>query len=481
VSVGLSGLGKDWIRKEFHHIDFGDKRLRKRFFETAEFLSAKASASIHQSCHGAWPLAKGAYRLFGNERVRASEILCSHRRETKKRLRGHSRLFSIQDTSHLDFDSHQKTQGLGSISKAYRKHKRGLMLHAALMVTEQGLPLGLSASKCWSRVAREETAREKQRRIYTSAIREKESVKWIDALQETVAITPAGCELITIGDREADIFEFVQSAQSLDTSFIVRNRQDRRFINAKGKKTKLRSALSRSPLLRTIAIEIPENRNRAARTAHVEIRATSGALPIRNHLVYGPKGKTAGRHIHEKVPVYVIGVKERHPPKGVEAVDWVLLTNLPVTDADSAVEKVMWYGLRWKIEEFFRTLKSGCSIEQCRLNTAEKLMKMVMLKSVIAFKLMYLAKAAVSHPDAACTQVLTNVEWQTLYRRAHQTATLPKYAPTVLQAVIWLGQLGGFLNRRSDGLPGMMSLWRGYEILQESIQMSLILRPRNCG
>lgn len=101
-----------------------------------------------------------------------------------------------------------------------------------------------------------------------------------------------------------------------------------------------------------------------------------------------------------------------------------------------------------------------------------------MVQGVIAFKLMYLAKAAVSHPNIERTQVLADKEWQTLYRRDHQTATLPKCPPTILQAVIWLG---GFLNRRSDGLPGMMALWQGYEILHENIHMSLILKPRTCG
>lgn len=93
--------------------------------------------------------------------------------------------------------------------------------------------------------------------------------------------------------------------------------------------------------------------------------------------------------------VYVVSVKEINVPKGAEAINWTLLTNVPVTDFRTAVEKVAWYTLRWKIEELFRILKSGCQIEATRLSSADRLMRMIAVKSVIAFKLMYLAKAAI--------------------------------------------------------------------------------------
>jgi hypothetical protein len=481
MNTRLSGLGENWVQEEFAHIHFGDKRLNKRFLETVESLSHKASSSINGSCHGVWSKAKGAYRLFGNERVNCQEMFYSHRIETSKRLPGHSQIFCLQDTTHLDFDSHNKTQGLGSISKAYRKHKMGLMLHAALMVTEAGLPLGISSLQCWSRVPQEETQQEKQIRAYTCAIEEKESFKWLEALQESNVVLPQDSHLITIGDREADIFELLQTAQELNTSFIIRNRQDRTWFTAQGTRTQLRTALSLAPLLDTMTIFIPKNHQRTQRTARVEIRTSFGLIPIRNNIVYGPKANTHEHSRREKLPVYIIGIQEPNPPQGVEAVDWVLLTNLPVMDAESAKEKIRWYQLRWKIEEFFRTLKSGCLIEQCRLNTADKLKKITILKSIIAFKLMYLTKAAASHPDEDCTQVLSKEEWQTLYRRIHQTATLPAKPPTILQAVTWIAKLGGFLHRKSDKLPGLMSLWRGYDILQESIQMARILQDHSYG
>lgn len=127
--------------------------------------------------------------------------------------------------------------------------------------------------------------------------------------------------------------------------------------------------------------------------------------------------------------------------------------------------------MRWRIEEYFRILKSGCNIERSRLSTKEKLQKLIALKSIIAYKILFLSKLALTAPEIDCTQILSQEEWQTLYIREHQTTQVPQKPPNIKQALIWLGKLGGFMNRKNDNLPGAMTLWRGYEELQQSIIM----------
>lgn len=200
-------------------------------------IEGKASGSINQSCH-TWKDAKGAYRLFSNDKCVVDEIYDSHHRETGARIKGHKVIFAIQDTTYLDFDSH-KTQGLGSVSKAYKIHKMGLIVHSTLAVTMNGLPLGLLSQQCWSRPLREETTPEKSKRIYKTSKVNKESYKWITALKESLKNVPEDTQIITLVDREADIFDFLWTAKSLGTLFVVRNRQDRKFICLDGVKTKL--------------------------------------------------------------------------------------------------------------------------------------------------------------------------------------------------------------------------------------------------
>ena len=132
-----------------------------------------------------------------------------------------------------------------------------------------------------------------------------------------------------------------------------------------------------------------------------------------------------------------------------------MLTNIPVTSFDNAIERINWYKLRWKIEEYFAVLKSGCKIENSRLSTKERLEKLIALKSIIAFKILYLSKVAASFPEEACTKILSSEEWTALYIREHKTLLIPEEPPTIKQVVIWLGKLGGFINRKSDKLPGL--------------------------
>lgn len=470
--------GDKWLERELRHVKLGDKRLIRRLINTSLLIEGKASGSINQSCE-TWKEAKGAYRLLSNKKLAAKEIYCSHYKETGERIKGNEVVFSIQDTTYLDFDSHVKTQGLGSISKAYTKHKKGLILHTTLIVSREGLPLGLTSQQCWARVIREENAKEKARRRYITSPQNKESYKWRTALKETINIVPPATQVVTLGDREADIFEFLWDTQDSGTLFVIRNRQNRRFICPTIGKTKLETSINNVSTKQEIMIEVPKKDRQKARQASIEIKYTFGLIPIRSPSLYG--SKDTGHKISDKVRVYVIRAKEMNPPEGVEAIDWTLLTNLPVTNFEEAIEKINWYKLRWKIEEYFKILKSGCKIENSRLSTREKLERLIAIKSIIAFKILYLSKVALSQSEEPCTKILTPQEWKALYMREHQTILLPEEPPTIKQAIIWLGKLGGFLNRKNDKLPGITSLWRGYENLNQSMKMLAILSPQTCG
>ncbi len=471
-------LGDKWLEREFRHVNFGDQRLIKRLIKTSSLIESKAFGSINQSCRS-WKEAKGAYRLFSNKKFDPAGIYYSHYKETQERIKGNEFVFSVQDTTYLDFDSHIKTKGLGSVSKSYTKHKMGLIVHSALMFTMEGLPLGLSSQQCWARVIREETAQEKSRRKYISSTEDKESYKWIAALKDTMHIIPKDTKVITIGDREADIFELLWSCQEKGSLFIVRNRQNRKFISTEGRKTNLQTHINQISAKKEIVIQVPKKNNEAARMANIEIKYMFGLIPIRTPSLYG--SKNTEHKISDKVVLYVVRAKEQVPPKGVEAIDWLLLTNVPVSNFEDTIERINWYKLRWRIEEYFRVLKSGCKIENSRLATKERLEKLIAIKSIIAFKILYLSKVAISHPQEVCTKILTSQEWQTLYIREHKTIFIPEEPPTMKQAIIWLGKLGGFMNRKNDKLPGTMTLWRGYENLTESIEILSIFLSQNCG
>jgi hypothetical protein len=359
-----------WLESELQHVKFKYKRLIDRLIKTSNLIEWKASGSINQSCRN-WKDAKGAYRLFSNEKVEVREIYSSHYKETYNRIKDQSFILAVQDTTYLDYDSHIKTKDLGSISKAYTKHKMGLIVHSSLAVTVDGMPLGLTSQQCWARPIREEKSVEKSRRKYVTKIEDKESYKWISALKQTIKNVP-NIKIITIGDREADIFEFLWEVEALGTLFVIRNRHDRKLICPEVGKTKVQSNIKKSLIKQEIILQVPKKGSHRAAT--IEVKYSTGFIPIRPASIYGSSSK---HKISDNIMVYVISAKEINPPEGVEAIDWTLLTNVPVNNMDDAVERISWYKLRWKIEEYFRILKSGCKIENSRLSTQARLKRLI--------------------------------------------------------------------------------------------------------
>jgi hypothetical protein len=223
-------------------------------------------------------------------------------------------------------------------------------------------------------------------------------------------------------------------------------------------------ALSAAPSLGTLTVEIPSNGKRKARTARVAVCVVQVTIKPPQR-----RGKAKDSGSTEPLSLNVIAATETHPPPGVEAISWVLLTNLPVNDFEGATEKVEWYGMRWGIETWHKVLKSGCTVEDCRLEKADRLKRHLALFSIIAVRLMYVTYLARVQPDVPATGVFSNEEVEALHIRVHKTQPPPK-PPTLREAVRMMGRLGGHLGRKCDGEPGVTVLWRGWMSLYETVE-----------
>lgn len=154
-------------------------------------------------------------------------------------------------------------------------------------------------------------------------------------------------------------------------------------------------------------------------------------------------------------PVHVVHAKETDPPEATEGVDWLLLTTLPVTSLEDAVEKINWYTLRWRIERFYYVLKSGCRIEELQFETIDKPKKAIALYSLVAWRILWLTYQARETPEASCATILERYEWQALCCMVNNTPVLPDTPPTLQESVRLIGKLGGHLGRKGDGMPGV--------------------------
>jgi Transposase DNA-binding/Transposase Tn5 dimerisation domain len=459
----------EWVTQEFARADLRDKRLDRRLLKTAAQLAKSPASPINEAC-GTWASTQAAYRLFNNPKASTPGILKPHWEATAARMAGcGGAVLVMQDTVFFSYGTHVKTRGLGSIGKSNAAHERGLVMHNALAFTTSGVPLGILSQSIWARrEIPEEDYQEKIERLQVTAIEEKESSKWLVALRETVERAPSGVPVVTVADRESDFFEFLTQAQELRAKYLIRARTDRKLVPEDSEGcVRMLDALSDAPALGTMTIEVPGNGSRKARTACIEVRVAPVAIKAPERR--GAHAKASGSS--EPVIVTLIGATEQSPPAGSESISWVLLTNLTVKDFESATEKVRWYGKRWGIEIWHKVLKSGCKVEDCMLEEAERLKRYLTLFSIIGVRLMHVAYLARAHPDLPATEVFSVVEIQVLHLRV--TKALPPAEPslTLREVVRMLGKLGGHLGRKGDGEPGVLILWRGWMRLYESVEM----------
>ena len=145
----------------------------------------------------------------------------------------------------------------------------------------------------------------------------------------------------------------------------------------------------------------------------------------------------------------------------------MLITNQPVKNLAAAIEQVRWYALRWRIEMFFKVLKSGFRVEACRLGTADRLIRYLMLMSIIAWRLFMITLMARANPSESCSGFLSKPEWTVLTIKSSRATAPPTVAPTIADAIILIAKLGGYLARKGDGPPGTLALWRGWKRLTD--------------
>ena len=157
--------------------------------------------------------------------------------------------------------------------------------------------------------------------------------------------------------------------------------------------------------------------------------------------------------------------------------EWRLLTNVPTTTREEALERARWYTARWGIEVFHRTLKSGCLIEDRQLGFVARLENCLAIDLVVAWRIYYLTMLGRMDPEAPCTLFFRDPEWKALYSWYHSTAKLPPQPPSLREATRWIAIKGGFQGRKCDGDPGPEVLWVGLQKLDVAIDMYLIYRP----
>jgi len=317
--------------------------------------------------------------------------------------------------------------------------------------TPERVPLGLIAQQTWIRPVEEYG--KKVTRI-SRPIEEKESYKWILSLNatETVQEKYPDTLLVNVGDREADIYDLFKLASKYKCELLVRASWNRRVEH---EENYLWPCMEAKPVAATLEMNVPIKKSKKLREAVVEIR-------FANIAIRPPKSNGKEEKSIEITAVYL---NEPNPPESTKPLSWMLLTTLSVANDQESLTIIGYYSARWGIETFHRVLKSGCKIEKRQLQTAERLRSCLVLDSIVAWRILLLTMLGRQTPDLPCDVVFEEYEWKALYCYVHKTTEPPEKPPSISEAVQLVARVGGFLGRKSDGLPGTMVLWRGLQQL----------------
>ena len=459
-----------WVKREFADVDLGDARLDRRFRSIMVDLSRRCGKSIASS-FDRWATIKAAYRFFDNARVQPELMLAPHIQQTAERVRAsrESTVLFLQDTVYLDYGRRPATRGLDKVARAGSgTATEGLMLHNTLVTTVSGLPLGLADQRFIDRkhFLGPEKNLSGTRRV-DLPVEQRESCRWIDVVRQCAVLDTGTARRVHVCDREADFYELFRDAAALGEHVLVRASRNRSIDKARRRDAPsawLFDTLEAEPECGRTTVSIQVNGKRKYRTAELSIAYRTISMPP-------PPNRSVARHGADlpMVSLNAIIAVERDAPRGIEPLCWILLTSLEVADADSAIEKVRWYSTRWNVEVFHKVLKSGCAVEKAQLGDADRLKNYVTVKSLVAWRLFWLARMREHSPDAPCDTVLDRTEWVLLYRKTHKTKTVPKETPSLADALLWIAKLGGYIGRASDPDPGVISQWRGWERLMDIV------------
>jgi hypothetical protein len=452
-----------WIDRELAASKFKDKRLGARLRRIVTQLDRAVGEPIPLACAD-WANTKAAYRFLSNENVGEGEILAGHFISTRDRIKASDGpILIIQDTTEFVF-KRPRPEEIGALTYAPNKRNRdrlltlhtvcGLLMHSSLAITTEGLPLGMTAIKFWTRSKFKKTRALKRHINPTRVpIEKKESFRWLANMRQSLELVGDSERCIHVGDRENDIYEFFCAAQENNSKFLVRACVDR--LAGDGDHT-IEDEMAEVPVRGCHIVEI--------RTKTGEIEQARVQLRYKRIHVLPPIGK---KKKYPSLALTVIHAEEREAPPHRAPVVWKLVTNLDVRSAEEAIEKLHWYALRWKIEVFHNILKSGCRAEDAKLRTAERLVNLIAIFCLLSWRIFWTTMMNRVAPEGPPEIAFTADEIKILSLAVKEGAAAPEGKPTLSFYLMKVARLGGYLARSHDPPPGNKIMWRGWSRLAD--------------
>lgn len=461
-----------WVLDEVNTADLKDDRLNNRLGEVLSQLGQRPTASIPAAC-GGYAEMTAAYRLFDNPKATFARILQPHMDVTRKRVAEQKVVLVVQDTTEVDLTRPvQQVVGAGPLDGDTR---RGALLHALHAFVPDGTPLGTLHALPWVRDEGVVCASLTRAERAALPIEAKESYRWVETLRRAAEETEhcPSTQLVCIADSEADIYELLAegSAEAGRVDWIVRACQNRALQAknaAESGERHVREHLLAQPVLFHHTIQVRGRKSKVAcetrgRRQPRQSRETEVAVRAARVTLRPPR--RADRKLPE-VSVNAILVRELEAPEDDVAVEWLLLTRLPVEGIDQVRRVIQYYCARWMIEVFFRVLKSGCRVEERRFEQIDRLLSCLAVYLIVAWRTLYVCRLGRGCPDINCEAVFEPAEWKSVWKVVQRTDP-PGAPPSLGEMVRLVAQLGGYVNRSRSDPPGPQTVWLGLQRMHD--------------
>lgn len=433
--------------KNFGTVGLGDARRTKRLITSAAQIAAAPQRSFNTIFD--WNDLRGFYTLCDAPTATVDNLQQTHRQLTHAAMAEHPIVLVLHDTSEIDLTSHKALTDIGPIGDG---HGRGILQHNSLaIVPDTRHVLGLAHQQLRLRkpVPPNETSGQRRRR-------ERESVLWTNGIT-AMGRPPEGVRWVDVGDRGSDDYQAMRASRSVGHDFLFRVAQNRQVWSdeARTQSTGMLDCARNLSNFGTDTVSIPARGGRAGREALVQLASARVWIPAPT--------QTKNRAQQPVIAAWVIRVWEPNPPKGAEALEWILVSSVASETLDQLKERRDWYACRWMVEVYHDIEKNGCGLEDRRFETGARMMACLAILAVVAVRVFQLRTALDHQPESKAESVASREEVQVLGE------ALGVAVKTVRDFVRGVARLGGFLGRKHDGDPGVETLWRGYHRLQDFI------------
>ena len=485
-----------WAAMNFGNNDFNDQRLNRRGVNIAEAIMTHPKNFVSGLYMNASD-SEAAYRFLRNEKTSFDSVTETHRNNTYQAIMqlgeqaqaaGEKKpvVLLVGDTSEVNFGYKRKIKGAGPIGE--HNQGKGFVLHTNLAFDWNAKQLiGMASALLKNRTARPKQKNGRKISSYQRAlIPDRESALWIDSKKGLKPLLDS-VELVCVNDRGADFYEYISQLNHDGFSYVIRAAQKDRVV-ASPENPEQRIHLYEYICSQSVQGEqtievtgqIVKNKKQPYRKSPLLIRSGSVLL-----LPSAVATKSLGKGKQEPFKVNFVHIQEDSsrsvdsngkPCEVKEAVEWILLTNRPVSTVEDALEIRNMYQSRWLIEEYFCALKSGCGLEDSQLQSADSLKTLCGFYSVCAVFILSLKYLQNFNPETDVYTIIPK-EWIVVLQ---QKAGSKFPIKTARDFYIGLAKLGGYLNRKNDAPPGWKRIWNGFSgflPLVEGYKLAMELFP----